>query len=130
MATEVKMKTTTLTLVAATLLVGCATEPFSYLDGRRYFKAQINTYDAAVVSVDGKDYLQNPVPIEPGMRKITLQAPPVPGFRFGVDRTIELDVEPCKRYYFAAVRKNPLLPEFEPKVDYVEPIAGCDPMKK
>lgn len=124
------MKAAMMTLAAAALLAGCATEPFSYLDGRRYFRAQMNTYNAAVVTVDGKDYLQNPVRIEPGRRTIVLQAPPVAGFRFGTTRTMEIDIEPCKRYYFAAVRKTALDQDWEPRIDYVEPIAGCAPMKR
>jgi hypothetical protein len=123
------MKTTTLTLVAAALLVGCATEPFSFLESRRYFRADMHSSNAAVISVDGKDYLQRPLRIEPGRHTIVLQAPPVGGFRYGEQRTIELDVEPCKRYYFAAVRKNALDQDWEPRVDYVEPIAGCGPSR-
>jgi hypothetical protein len=130
LAKEVAMKVGLLTVATAALLAGCATEPFSYLDGRRYFRAQMNTYNASVVSVDGKDYVQNPVCIEPGRRTIVLQAPPVAGFRFGTQRTMEVDIEPCKRYYFAAVRKNVLDQNWEPRVDYVEPISGCEPMKQ
>ncbi len=124
------MKVALLGLTTAALLAGCATEPFSYLDGRRYFRAQMNTYNASVVTVDGKDYLQNPVRIEPGRRTIVLQAPPVAGFREGKKRTMEVDIEPCKHYYFAAVRKNAIDQDWEPRIDYVEPIAGCEPMKK
>ncbi len=124
------MKVALLGLTTAALLAGCATEPFSYLDGRRYFRAEMNTHNASVVSVDGKHYVQNPVRIEPGRRMIVLQAPPVAGFRFGTERTMELDIEPCKRYYFAAVRKTALDQDWQPRIDYVEQIAGCDPLKK
>lgn len=115
----------TCSLAAALVLAGCATEPFSYLDGRRYFQAQMNVSNAAVVSVDGKDYVQNPVRIEPGTRQITLQAPPVGGFRFAEKRMMTLDVQPCKHYYFAAVRDTALSQDWQPKVDYVQDIAGC-----
>ena len=122
------MRTTTLTLAAAALLAGCASEPFSYLESRRYFYTDVTSYNAQVISVDGKGYLQQPVRIEPGPHTIVLQAPPAAGLRpESVQRALELNVEPCKRYYFAAVRNNPLQQEWEPKVDYVEPIAGCDP---
>ena len=124
------MKSALLTLTGAVLLAGCATEPFSYLDGRRYFRAELNSYNASVVAVDGKDYVINPVRIEPGPRKITLQAPPVAGFRFGTQRTMEVNIEPCKRYYFAAVRKTALDQDWEPRIDYVESIAGCEPTRK
>ena len=124
------MTTRFLALAAAAALAGCASEPFAYLEGRRYFQADMHSYNAAVISVDGKDYLQRPVRIEPGRRTIVLQAPPVAGFRYGTQRTLEVDIEPCKRYYFAAVRKNALDQDWEPRVDYVEPIAGCDPARK
>jgi hypothetical protein len=130
LAKETAMRKFALTLAAAALLAGCATEPFSYLDGRRYFRAELNSYNAAVVSVDGSDYLQNPVRIEPGHHTIVLQAPPVAGFRFGTKQTLELEVEPCKRYWFAAIRKNALSQEWTPRVDYVEAVAGCGEAKK
>ena len=112
---------------ATALFAGCATtDAFSYLEGKRYFRANLNHYDATIISVDGTHYLmQKPVMIEPGMRKIVVQGPPANGFRQGEQRTIELNVEPCKRYWFAAVKKNSLAQDFEPKVDYVEDIAGC-----
>jgi hypothetical protein len=36
-----------------------------------------------------------------------------------------LVAEPCKRYYIAAYRPAPNLPEWEVKVDMVMPISGC-----
>ena len=124
------MRNIVLMLAAGALLAGCATEPFSYLDGRRYFRAEMNSYNAAVVSVDGKDYLQNPVRVEPGRHTIVLQSPPVAGFRFATKQILELEVEPCKRYWFAAIRKNALSQDWTPRVDYVETIAGCDEARK
>ncbi len=119
------MRNTALLLAMSALLAGCATEPFSYLDGRRYFQAELNSTNATVISVDGKHYLQNPVRIEPGRHTIVLQAPPVAGFRYGEQRTLDLDVEPCKRYYFAAIRPNSISQDWTPRVDYVEAIGGC-----
>lgn len=112
-------------LVAA--VSGCATtDTFSYLEGKRYFRANLNHYDATIISVDGTHYLmQQPARVEPGQRKIVVQGPPASGFRQGEQRTIDMMIEPCKRYWFAAVKKNSLAQDFEPKVDYVEDIAGC-----
>lgn len=129
------MKATARAAVAFALvcasLAGCATtDSFSYLEGRRYYRAQLNVYDATIISVDGSHYLlQRPVRIDPGMRKIVVQAPPAAGFSYGEQRTIEMNIEPCKRYWFAAVKKNPLAQDFEPKVDYVEDLAGCGTRK-
>lgn len=119
-------------MTAISALTSCSTmQQFSYLEGKRYFRAPTDTYDATVISVDGKHYLyQRPVMIEPGLRKIVVQAPPAAGFRQGEQRAIELNVEPCKRYWFAAVKKTPLSQDFEPRVDHVEDVAGCGVTKK
>src|ERR1700741_2941245 len=82
-------------------LAGCATtDTFSYLEGRRWHRAEMNAYDATIISVDGKHYLyQRPVRIDPGQRKIVVQGPPAAGFSYGEQRTIDMNVEPCKRYW-------------------------------
>jgi hypothetical protein len=123
-----KLKLTlTLTLVAAlAVLSGCATyEPFSYIDGNRYFRANLYTYSVIVLDVDGKSYNRNPVMVDPGRRVIRVQAPPVAGFTYGETRTMTLDVKPCTRYYLKAVKKNSLEQDFTAEVDYEEVIAGC-----
>ena len=110
---------------AALGLVGCATPTFSYIDGNKYHRAEINTYSVIVLDVDGVSYLGNPVMIDPGPRVIRVQAPPAAGFRFGEVRTIAFDVLPCMRYYLKAVRKNSIEQDFTPVIDYEESIAGC-----
>lgn len=116
-------------LAAAAALAGCAaTEPFSQLDGQRWRKAELNTFDVLIVSVDGKHYVQRPgepVRIEPGLRRIVVQGPPAAGFRFGEQRTLELNVEPCVRYWLEAKKANALAQDFEPRVNHREPIPGC-----
>ena len=39
--------------------------------------------------------------------------------------TLNLDLEPCKRYYLNAQFENPVDRTWKPVVDYVESIAGC-----
>lgn len=109
------------------LLTGCATtQNFSYLDGYRWNRAELNTFDTVIVSVDGQHYLENKrVRVEPGLRKIVLQAPPTAGFRFGEQRTIELNIEPCTHYWFEAKKANALAQDWEPRVNYKDRIAGC-----
>jgi hypothetical protein len=124
LAKEMSMKSTLLVLSAALVLAGCATTEVSYLDGRRYNRAEMHTYDVIIESVDGRSTLAYPVRVDPGRHKVVLQAPPVAGAKQGTLRTIELDVEPCKRYHLMAVRPNALSPEWEPKVDYVADL-GC-----
>lgn len=103
---------------------GCATN-FSYIDGNRFFKAELNTHSVIVLDIDGKSQIRNPVMVEPGVRVVRVQGPAAPGFRFGRDRTLTLDVKPCTRYYLKAVTPNAISQEFTPMVDFEEPISGC-----
>ena len=113
-------------MVAAAALAasGCASH-FAYIDGNRYFRAEMNTYSVIVLDVDGKSYLQNPVMVDPGVRVIRVQGPAAPGFRYGEEKTITIDAKPCTRYYLKAVKPNAISQDFTPMVDYEEPIAGC-----
>ena len=107
------------------LLTACATEPFAYLDGKRWSRVEMNTYDVTVISVDGTHYLQRPARIDPGARQVVVQGPPTAGFHFGEQRTLALNVEPCTYYWLGARKAGPLSQDFEPYVNYQEPIAGC-----
>ncbi len=119
------MKVKLASIAAIVALAGCATTPFSYIDGNRYFKTELNAYSVIVLDVDGRSDTRNPVMIDPGRHVIRVQGPAASGFRYGETRAITLDVKPCQRYYLKAVKKNSLEQDFEPQVDYVEPIAGC-----
>ena len=110
-------------LLASAVLAGCTT-PYSQIYGTRYYQAPMDTYPVAVIAVDGEHYVRQPVQIDPGPRKITVQAPPTASSR-GEQQTITLDVKPCTRYYLVAVKENPLSNDFNVKVDYEEPVPGC-----
>jgi len=121
------MRTTTLSLAAAALLAGCATSFHgSYLVGERYFKAPVDTYPVMILSVDGEDTTLRRVLVNPGERLVRVQAPPVPSAPQQT-ATLKLDVKPCITYFIVAERANPLTPAFTPKVDFAEPLAGCNP---
>ena len=122
-------------LASAALVAGCVAasacatnEPFSQLDGYRWNKVALNTYDVTIVSVDGTSYIQRNVPImiAPGQHKIVVQGPRTAGFKFGAERTLELNVQPCTRYWLEARKTTALSQDFEPAVNYEEPIAGCN----
>ena len=114
-----------LTVAAVALAAaGCATN-FSYIDGNRYFRTEMNTHSVIVLEVDGKSEIRNPVMVEPGVRVVRVQGPAAPGFRFGQDRTITIDVKPCTHYYLKAVTPNSISAEFTAMIDFEEPIAGC-----
>jgi hypothetical protein len=107
-------------------IAGCATTtPFSYIDGNKWYRAELNTYSVIVLDVDGKSYARNPVMIEPGRRVVRVQGPPAPGFSYGEARSITIDVKPCTHYYLKAVKKNSVEHDFTPAIDYEMPITGC-----
>ena len=118
-----------LVLAAVALLAGCASGGYHYsqLDGHRYYRTAIDTHSVMIVRVDGSDTAFSPARVEPGLRKVTVQGPPTPTSRYGEERTIELNVAPCTRYYLVAVKENRLLNDFTVKVDYQEQIGGCTP---
>jgi len=112
----------------AVLLTGCASGyHYSQLDGHRYYRSSIDTHSVMIVRVDGRDTVLSPVPVEPGLRKVTVQGPPTVTSRYGEERTIELSIAPCTRYYLVAVKDNRLSNDFAVKIDYQEPIGGCKP---
>lgn len=113
-----------LVAMVALAAAGCATN-FSYIDGNRFFKSELNTHSVIVLDVDGRSQIRNPVMVEPGVRVVRVQGPAAPGFRFGQDRTLTIDVKPCTRYYLKAVTPNAISQEFTPMVDFEEPISGC-----
>ena len=116
---------TALPLAAA--LAACAglPQPFSQLDGHRYFRAPIDTYSVLIVRVDDRDTTDSPVFVDPGLRKVTVQGPPNGVHRFGEQRVIDLNVAPCTRYYLVAQKANRLMSDFTVKVDHQESIGGC-----
>ena len=115
-----------LTLAPAVLgLAACVAlpQPFSQIDGHRYHLAPIDTYAVQLVRIDDRDTLDDPVFVEPGLRRVTVQGPG--GIhRFGEQRVIELNVAPCTRYHLVAVKTTRLATDFSVRVDQQEPIGG------
>jgi hypothetical protein len=112
---------------ALSWLEGCATpKAFSYLDGERWNRAEMNTFDTLIVSVDGKSYPYNSrIMVDPGRHRIAFRTTPTAGFAFSPEKTLDIDIEPCMRYWFEAKRANVLAQDYEPRVNYKEPLAGC-----
>jgi hypothetical protein len=83
--------------------------------------------EAAVISqIDGRSETKLVVKTEPGKRSIVVRSPMRKGFS-GSDTTLDLDLEPCKRYYINAQFKSGTGPDWEPVIARVESIAGCKP---
>jgi len=114
-------------IAAATMVSGCATSfNGSYLIGERWFRTNIDTQPVIILGVDDWDTTQKRVLVDPGEHVIRVQALPVPGAPWET-ASLKLDVKPCFTYYIVAVRENPKLAEFTPRVDYAEPLGGCNP---
>lgn len=111
---------------AALALAGCAIErPFSYIDGNKWNRAEMNSFSVLVLDVDGASQLRNPVMVAPGRRVIRVQGPPGTPLGRGEDRSFTLEVKPCTHYYLKAVKQNRLSDDFEPMVDYEVQIVSC-----
>jgi len=117
-------------------LAGCQTwgPTWSEVTGARWTipPKELNTVPTTINKIDGSSAFQTiptygSVKIEPGMHSIELSAPPLsPGWTGGTNlETMELKVEPCKRYYLNGTYSNPLGMDWKPFVDYVDNISGC-----
>ena len=111
----------------AAALSACAGLPPGYgqLDGHRYHLTSIDTYPVKITRVDNRDTIGSLVFVDPGSRQVTVQGPPDGVHRLGEQRSIDLNVAPCTRYYLVAVKPNRLMTDFSVKVDHQEPIGGC-----
>ncbi|TAG45887.1 MAG: hypothetical protein EAZ30_14245 [Betaproteobacteria bacterium] len=109
------------------LSAGCAQQWESVLDGTLYTRTHMNRFPVVIVAVDGVHSLQNPRYIDAGVRRLTIEAPPVAGFAMPVRREFTFTVERCVRYWLAAQRANALTQDFELVIDHAEPVPGCRP---
>jgi hypothetical protein len=116
-------------LLSALLAGGCATwgSTWSEISGYRYYNTTtLNRRPAIIEKVVGySSYPSYPIKLEPGQHAIELGGP-APRWPGGAAlHTLNLDLEPCKRYYLNAQFENPVDPTWKPVVDYVESIPGC-----
>jgi hypothetical protein len=118
--------TSCLAAAAIACLSACATT-YSQLDGKPFSRVDYTLFPVQVTKVDGRSTTGNPVLIEPGMRKVTLLAPPEKYGRFGDEQTIEVDVGVCERVVFGAQRPSRLLIAWQPVIVERLPVPGCVP---
>ena len=121
---------------AALALTGCATwgPTWSEITGQRFNRpspAGLNVSPTTISMIDGNGAFPNrpgqPIKVAPGERRVDMRAVPLSaGWAAGTDLvTMQLDAQPCKRYYINAKFENPLGPSWTPFIDFVEDIAGC-----
>lgn len=110
-------------------LVSCSTaftDQASYLDGNRFYRANIHTFPTRVAAVDGQQTFvrENPVRVEPGEHVIRVVTVPTAGFSTAAPRDLTLNIEPCRRYFIVAERDNRLIQDWRPVIEYVAPSGG------
>lgn len=97
---------------------------WSEVSGVLYHRTYINRTPTIIKQIDGVHRTLRPVRSDPGPHTVVVQSPGRKGFH-GSDATMQLDLEPCKRYYINAQFESGVGPRWSPVVSYVEPIAGC-----
>ena len=97
---------------------------WSEVTGNLYPTARMNVNAAVVSKIDGVSRTERIVKIEPGKRTIVMRSPMRKGFE-GNNITMDLDIEPCKRYYINAQFKGSTGPDWEPVIAMVERVSGC-----
>ncbi len=117
-----------LALFLPLVVAGCQTwgPAWSEVTGDRYVPGTLYRRPAIIEHIDSQGaFASDPIRVEPGMHEVQIGAP-VPGWRGGSDiQVMKLDFEPCKRYYINAQFENNVSQNWNPVIDYVEPIAGC-----
>ena len=110
------------------VLPGCQTvgPTWSEITGQRYVPGALFRRPAIIEHIDNQGaFASDPIRVEGGMHQIEISAP-VPGWRGGSDiKVMDLDMQPCKRYYINAQFENNVSQKWKPVIDYVDPIAGC-----
>ncbi len=97
---------------------------WSEVTGELYSRTQVNRTPAIIKSIDGRSDLDKVVKSQSGQKKIVVQSPPRKGSS-GSDATLDLTLEPCKRYYINAQFKSGVGTEWEPVVAGVDAVPGC-----
>ncbi len=113
---------TTATVLAALVVAGCAS---SARDVARFQGTGVEAFAVSIVAVDGAPMAAGASTLEPGMRKVTVAMPTAAGFKPGEQRTIDLDVKACTKYWLVAKRDARVSPQFEIKVDHEQRVYTC-----
>jgi hypothetical protein len=116
-------------IAASLLLEGCQTwgPSWSEITGQRYNMTIVNRRPAIIDRVDDRGSFPNPnlIKVDPGEHRLVVQGP-APGWPGGPPlHVMMLTTEPCKRYYINAQFDNTIATQWQPVVDYVEPIGDC-----
>jgi hypothetical protein len=97
---------------------------WSEVTGNLYSRTQMNRTAATIKQIDRKHETARIVKVEPGSHAVVVASPMRKGFA-GSDVTLQMHLEPCKRYYLNSQFKSGMGTDWEPAVAMVESIAGC-----
>jgi len=96
---------------------------WSELTGVRYNKTIAGRFPARIIAVGGELLLVAPYHVSPGAHQIVLESP-YGGFP-GRVQYLDLEFEPCYRYYLNAQFDSRDGPDWRPVVDAIERIRNC-----
>jgi hypothetical protein len=97
---------------------------WSEVTGTRYRNNIADRWPATILYVGGDLLLVSPYRVQPGAKRIVVQAPRHDGHP-GTVLELEVKLEPCVRYYINAQFDGPVGPNWRPVVDSTEVIPGC-----
>ena len=100
----------------------------TYEEYNKYFEkdhALSRRFQKIDVSVSQRSTVTSHLSLPKPSRALRELGPPTAGFRYGEQRTLELNVEPCTRYWLEARKQNALQQDFTPAVNYSDRISGC-----
>jgi len=98
--------------------------PWGEITGERQAHANTNRAGTTIKMIDGAPVLERQPRVRPGMHTVIVHWTPKGGLRTS-DRTLRLDVKPCKRYYVNAQFASPGSTLWQAIVDKVEDIPSC-----
>ena len=113
------------------LLAACATGPYSQpyaeIVADRALSADPNVVPVIINRVDDRTalYLDRAV-VAPGPHKVTIDVPPRKGFHLATQETVDMEAQPCTRYYIAARLDTPVTQDWKMLVRSVERIRECE----
>jgi hypothetical protein len=117
-----------LALFLPLVVPGCQTwgPSWSEVTGKRYVGGILYRRPAIIDHVDDQGaFSSDPIKVAGGQHRLQISAP-VPGWKGGSDiKVMDLQMEPCKRYYINAQFENNVSQNWTPVIDYIDPIAGC-----
>ena len=98
--------------------------PWGEITGERQSHTNMNRAATTIRMIDGAPVVERQPRVRPGTHTVVVHWTPKRGLRTS-DRTLRVDVKPCKRYYVNAQFASPGSTLWQAIVDKVEDIPGC-----